>query len=83
MNIGLFEVIAAAVVFVCAAIFVFAAIQSGLLPWALLFGVVVFAAVLIYTREFQLASMAGVIVAGLIAGIGVFNVLAPGWYNLG
>ena len=76
MNIGLIVGILAVVVVV------FAAIQSGLLPWAFLSGVAVFTAVFIYSREFQPAAWAGGIVAGLITSIGVFNVLAPGWYNL-
>ena len=68
---------------VAVVVFVAAAIQSGLLPWAFLSGVVVFTVVLIYSRALQPAIWTGGSAAVLVTLIGVLNVLAPGWHNLG
>ncbi len=76
-DFGMFVGIVAVLVVVAAAI------QSGLLPWAFLSGVAVFTAVFIYSREWQPASWAGGSVAALVTLIGILNVLAPGWHNLG
>ena len=70
-----------AVGFVAVSVFAIAAIQSGLLYWAFLFGVLAFTATLVLSRDLKLASGAGGIVAVLITMIGVANVLSPGWHQ--
>ena len=75
------QVILGAIGFTAVVVFVGAAILSGLLPLALLSGVVVFTVVFACTRELQPASWAGGGVAALITLIGVANVLSPGWHQ--
>lgn len=70
-----------AIAFVAAGVIVIAAIQSGLLPWAFLLGILTFAATLVLSRDLKLASGAGGMVAMLITMIGVANVLSPGWHQ--
>ena len=75
------EAMLGAIGFTAVAVFVGAAILSGLLPLALLSGVLVFTVVLACTRELLPASWAGGGVAVLITMIGVLNVLSPGWHQ--
>ncbi|MCY4448812.1 MAG: hypothetical protein OXE02_08230 [Chloroflexi bacterium] len=71
----------AAIGFVAVGVFMVAAIQSGLLPWAFLFGALAFTAMLVLSRDLKLASGVGGIVTVLITMIGVANVLSPGWHQ--
>ena len=66
---------------IAAIILLFAVIQSGLLLLAIEIGVVAFAATLVVSRQWQPALWTGGSVAGVIAMIGAFNVLAPGWHQ--
>ncbi len=58
-----------------------AAIQSGAIPWAILFGALAFVAALGLFRQWQPALWTGGSVAGVITMIGILNVLVPGWHQ--
>ena len=62
-------------------ILLLAAIQSGVIPWAILFGTLAFVAALWLFRQWQPALWTGGSVAGAITAIGILNVLAPGWHQ--
>ena len=62
-------------------ILLLAAIQSGAIPWAILFGTLAFAAALWLFRQWQPALWTGGSVAGAITVIGILNVLVPGWHQ--
>ena len=62
-------------------ILLLAAIQSGAIPWAILFGTLAFAAALWLFRQWQPALWTGGSVAGMITVIGILNVLVPGWHQ--
>ena len=62
-------------------IWLYAVIESGLLPLAIGLGIVTFAATLAVSRQWMLGLWAGGYVTVAIAVIGALNVLAPGWYQ--
>ena len=62
-------------------ILLLAAIQSGAIPWAILFGTLSFVAALWLFRHWQPALWTGGSVAGVITMIGILNVLVPGWHQ--
>ena len=62
-------------------ILLLAAIQSGAIPWAILFGTLAFVAALWLFRQWQHALWTGGSVAGAITVIGILNVLVPGWHQ--
>ncbi len=62
-------------------ILVLLAVTSGVLPWAILGGVVVAGVAYWQTYEWETAGIAGAIAAGAILLIGGMSVLSPGWYQ--
>lgn len=57
------------------------ALESGVLPWAIILGLLTSAVMLLWLREWKSACLAGGGVAFVIVSFGILALLSPGWYR--
>ena len=57
------------------------AVQSGVLLWAILAGIVIGSTVFFVSRDWKAASTTGVFVTVVISAFGIVSMLSPGWYK--
>lgn len=66
---------------IAALVFVALAFESGVLPWAILLGLVTSAAALLGVRQWKPACAAGGGVAVVVSVFGIWAMVSPGWYQ--